>query len=98
MPRTASGPATSAGPKKETARISVLPAPPARSAPAVEMKKTQPLVSMPEPRRQTAPIAVNVEPEAAEETLVDELPMSLCWALLAASVVILTIQIWNYFS
>ena len=98
MPRTASGPANAAGPKKETARISILPAPPARPAPTVEMKKTQPLVSMPEPRTQTAPIAVNVEPVAPEETFVDELPMPICWALLAASAVILTIQIWNYFS
>ncbi|HEY2123997.1 MAG TPA: hypothetical protein VGG94_00930 [Chthoniobacterales bacterium] len=98
MPRTASGPANAAGPKKETARISVLPAPPARTGPAVEMKKTQPLVSLPEPSVQTAPIAVNVEPVEPEEIFISELPMPLCWALLAASAVILTIQIWNYFS
>ena len=33
------------GPKKETARITVLPDPPAR--PGVQMKKTQPLIDMP---------------------------------------------------
>jgi len=64
------------------------------------MKKTQPLVTMPEPSRQTAPIAVNVAPQEFEEeaTFIDALPMSFCWAALAASVVILTIQIWNYVS
>ena len=64
------------------------------------MKKTQPLVTMPDPSRQTAPIAVNVAPpEMEEETaFIDSLPMSFCWAVLAASVVILTIQIWNYVS
>ncbi len=64
------------------------------------MKKTQPLVTMPEPSRQTAPIAVNVAPHEFEEdtTFIETLPMSLCWAVVAASVVILTIQIWNYVS
>jgi len=38
---------TSLGPKKETARIALMPEPPARPAPAVQMKKTQPLIPMP---------------------------------------------------
>jgi hypothetical protein len=59
------------------------------------MKKTQPLVTMPERARQTAPIAV-VAPEIEEATFIDSLPMSFCWAVLAASIVILIIQIWNY--
>jgi hypothetical protein len=63
------------------------------------MKKTQPLVTMPEPSRQTVPVTVNMAPQEMEEAaFVDSLPMSFCWAVLAASVVILTIQIWNYFS
>ena len=53
---------------------------------------------MPEPARQTVPIPVNVAPEVEDETFIESLPMSLCWAVLAASVVILTIQIWNYVS
>jgi hypothetical protein len=61
------------------------------------MKKTQPLVTMPTPSRQTSAIAVNVAPqEIEEETFIDSLPMSFCWAVLAASLVILIIQIWNY--
>jgi hypothetical protein len=62
------------------------------------MKKTQPLVTLPEPARQTSAIAVNPAPEVEEATFIDSLPMSFCWAVLAASVVILTIQIWNYVS
>ncbi len=94
---SALGMASAAGPKKETARIALLPDPPARPAPAVEMKKTQPLINLPEPGKQTAPIAVNVAPSDME-TFIEELPMSLCWALLAVSAAILTIQIWNYVS
>ena len=94
---TNSGLASAAGPKKETARISVLPDPPIRPAHTVEMKKTQPLITMPEPATQTAAIPVNVLPEVAGG-FVDELPMVFCWAVLGASLVILTIQIWNYVS
>ncbi len=103
MPRPApvapvgSGTASSAGPRKETARISLLPEPPTRPAPVVEMKKTQPLITMPERAKQTASIAVNLAPTAVE-TFIDEIPMPLCWALLAASIATLTIQIWNYLS
>jgi hypothetical protein len=99
-PVASSGVASSAGPKKETARISLAPEPPARPAAAVQMKKTQPLVTMPQPSRQTSHIAVNVAPQEIEEetTFIESLPMSFCWAVLAASVLILTIQIWNYVS
>ena len=89
--------ASSAGPRKETARISLLPDPAVRPAPVVEMKKTQPLITMPEPATQTAPIAINMAPTTVE-TFIDEIPMALSWALLAASIAILTIQIWNYVS
>ena len=61
------------------------------------MKKTQPLINLPEPGKQTAPIAVNLAPRGME-TFIDELPMSLCWALLVVTAAILTIQIWNYVS
>jgi hypothetical protein len=94
---TAAPAAAPAGPKKETARISVLPDPPVRPAPPVEMKKTQPLATMPEASRHTAPIAVNVAPTSVEG-FVAEIPMSFCWGLLAVSAAILTIQIWNYVS
>ena len=98
-PSGQSGIASAAGPRKETARISLAPERPARPAATVQMKKTQPLVTMPVPSRQTSPIPVNIAPDIEhEDSFVESLPMSFCWAILAASVVILTIQIWNYLS
>ncbi len=82
-------------PKKETARISVLPDPP-KPAPTVQMKKTQPLITMPEPKMGGAP--VNVAPVITRDEDVDLVPMSLCWGVLGASALILLIQIWNYFA
>ena len=68
------------GPIKETVRIPLQ---------AVQMKKTQPLVPMPEkvsqnPSVVTAPVKKNSTP--------------LLWLLLGASAVILIIQIWTYLS
>jgi hypothetical protein len=82
------------GPKKETARISVLPVSAARATPSVEMKKTQPLVTMPAPTPQAAPLTVA---PGTTQPIADEIPISVCWALLGVSAVILIIQIWNYF-
>jgi Wiskott-Aldrich syndrome protein len=84
-----------AAPKKETARISVLPDPP-KPVPTVQMKKTQPLITMPEAKTGAAPINVATAVEPDED--VDLAPMSLCWAVLGASALILLIQIWNYFA
>ena len=93
MPTTETQP-VSPGPKKETARITVLPDPP-KSSGAVQMKKTQPLISMP---AATAPVTpVTMAPKEAI-VKVDAIPMPLCWILLGASAVILLIQIWNYLS
>ena len=88
-------------PKKETARITVLPDLPAKSstAPTVQMKKTQPLSRMPDTAPPSAPINVAtaaLEPE--RELIIDEIPMSFCWALLGVSAAILIIQIWTYLS
>lgn len=86
------------GPKKETARITVLPDPPAKSAGTVQMKKTQPLSTMPEPAAPVMPIKVApaavVEPQVVDHGIA----MSWCWALLALSAIVLIVQIWNYFS
>jgi len=97
-PNAASAPSPATPPpvslKKETARVTVLPdrAP----APAsVQMKKTQPLTDMP------AAAAAAVTPVAvARETagIIDQLPTTLCWALVGLSAVILIIQILNYIS
>ena len=97
----------SPGPKKETARITVLPDLPAKPAPTVQMKKTQPLINMPAPRTEKAPITVaSTAPPPVPKNfvstdffgLLDFVPMPLCWTLLALSGVVLLIQIWGYFA
>ena len=70
----------SSGPIKETVRIPL---------PAVQAKKTQPLVAMPEVAPQSASIAVTTE---------ERNPMPLLWLLLGVSALILIIQIWTYLS
>ena len=84
----------SPGPKKETARVPVMPEPPAMPAPAVEMKKTQPLFAMPQITPQRPSIAVTAAAKGEENAI----PMPICWVLLGVSTVILIIQIWTYFS
>jgi hypothetical protein len=83
------------GPKKETARIAVLPHPRLTALPAVQMKKAPPLVAMPEITLQTAALTVAMKDTSA---MVDAIPMPLCWMLLGVSTVILIIQIWTYIS
>jgi hypothetical protein len=80
------------GPKKETARITVLPDPPAR--PGVQMKKTQPLIDVPAASAPETPLTVAPQPRIT----IQQIPKPLCWALLGVSAVILIIQIWSYFS
>ncbi|HWH91362.1 MAG TPA: hypothetical protein VNV64_06155 [Candidatus Binatia bacterium] len=70
----------SSGPIKETVRIPL---------PAVQAKKNQPLVAMPEVAPQGASIAVTAE---------ERNPMPLLWLLLGVSALILIIQIWTYLS
>ncbi len=83
---------TSLSPKKETARIAPRPDP-TKPAPTVQMKKTQPLITIPETVPQSAPLTVARDPVK----IVDAIPKPLCWAVLGVSAVILIIQIWNYF-
>ena len=80
------------GPKKETARIGLLAAAAAKAGAPVEMKKTQPLVTMPPASKQTA----HLTPAAGQPVLADA-STGVYWTLLAISAVILIIQIWNYF-
>jgi len=70
----------SSGPIKETVRIPLSTA---------QMKKTQPLVAMPEVVPQTPSVAV---------APVEKNPMPLLWLLLGVAAVILIIQIWTYLS
>jgi hypothetical protein len=83
------------GPKKETARITVLPKPVAAPKPAVNMTKTQPLIMRPAGSAPASPITVVTSRPVHGLDLV---PRSYCWGLLSISAVILLIQIWNYFS
>jgi hypothetical protein len=87
--------ASSTGPKKETARIAMLPNSDPKASPTMEIKETQPLITLPEIARQNAPITVARRDASA---IVDAMPKLLCWALLGVSAVILIIQIWNYLS
>ncbi len=80
------------GPKNETARIPLIPEPAAKPAPTVQMKKTQPLVAMPQIAPQGASVAL------APAEMANAIPMTICWTLLGVSAVILIIQIWTYFS
>ncbi len=88
----------SPGPRKETARVPVMPEPRAMPAPAVEMKKTQPLIAMPQIAPQGTSIAVAPTGKAEESAMISAIPMPICWALLGVSTVILIIQIWTYLS
>ena len=94
-PMTSSSAASSLEPKKETARIAVLPDPRPKVLPAVQIKKAQPLVTTPEITVQNAPFAVATKDVGA---MVNAIPMPLCWMLLGVSTVILIIQIWTYIS
>ena len=86
-------PSVHRGPKKETARISILPKPAATRAPAINMTKTQPLlVHPPATGVQAAPVIITSKPLAP----LDAIPRPLCWAVFGISALIFLIQIWNY--
>jgi hypothetical protein len=88
----AESPSIHRGPKKETARISVLPRPTPTAAPAINMTKTQPLLVHPTAGVPSAPVIITSKPLAPP----DVIPRPLCWALLGISALIFLIQIWNY--
>lgn len=80
-------------PKKETARISVLPDPPASP---VNMAKTQPLIDTPDTEARIAPITVTSLPKPAG--VIESIPPLYLWILLGISALLFLIQLWNYFS
>lgn len=85
-------------PKKETARISLVPdAPPAPVAAPVNMKKTQPLLKTPLPTAQPAPVMTVANPAIIGDAI-EAIPRPLLWAILAGSALTFLIQAWNYFS
>lgn len=83
------------GPKKETARISILPRTTVAPRPAVNMTKTQPLIMHP---RENAPASPAIVATSKVTDAFDSIPRSFCWGLLGISALIFLIQIWNYFS
>ena len=70
--------------RKETVSVSDMP-----DSPAAQMKKTEPLIAMPDVAAQNPSIAL----APAEKN-----SMLLTWILLGVSALILIIQIWTYFS
>jgi hypothetical protein len=89
-------PMTMPAPKKETARITVLPD--RQPKPAVQMKKTQPLIDLPAMETPATTVTLTPEPAPKPQLRIDQIPMPLCWTLLAVSVTTLILQIWNYLS
>ncbi|MEY2496712.1 MAG: hypothetical protein QOD12_268 [Verrucomicrobiota bacterium] len=83
------------GPKKETARITILPKPVVPPKPAVNMTKTQPLIMRPAGSAPASPITVVTSRPVHG---LDLIPRSYCWGLLGISAFIFLIQAWNYFS
>jgi hypothetical protein len=84
-------PITSTASKTETAI-------PSRQSPepAAHMKKAQPLIDLPAVEKHVAPVTITAEPK--RQSRIETISMPLCWAVLAGSVAILILQIWNYFS
>jgi hypothetical protein len=89
-------PVTMPAPKKETARITVLPDP--HPKPAVQMKKTQPMIDLPAMETPATTVTLTQEPAPKPQLRIDQIPMPLCWTLLTVSVATLILQIWNYLS
>jgi hypothetical protein len=93
-------PVTTPAPKKQTARITELPNP--QPKPTVQMKKTQPLIDLPAMETPATKVTLTPTPEpppkSKPQPRIDQIPMRLCWTLLATSAVILILQIWNYLS
>lgn len=98
------GSGTQAGPRKETARITILPAPAAAPmAATVKMAKTQPLLTVPAAKPVSAPVIVSSGDEGDARAsggpldMLDAVPLPICWTIFGISSVTLLIQIWNYF-
>ncbi|HMJ06565.1 MAG TPA: hypothetical protein VK474_09955 [Chthoniobacterales bacterium] len=95
------GSGTQAGPRQETARITILPEAAAPVATPVKMAKTQPLLTIPSPQLHHAPAIVPAENGQTwprdPVSMLDAVPLPVCWTIFAISAVTLLIQIWNYF-
>ena len=84
MPAPVAHAPDSSGLRKETLRVSDMP-----DSPAAEMKKTEPLIAMPD---------VTAEHPSIAAAPAEKNSMLLMWILLGVSALILIIQIWTYFA
>jgi hypothetical protein len=66
--------------------------------PKGEMTKTQPVVDLPAVETSPTRITVAPPPQPAPQMRIDDIPIPLCWAVLAMSAAIFILQIWNYVS
>jgi len=106
-PSSYPGSGSEAGPKKETARIGILPAPAVAATPAATMTKTQPLMPAPPAKVHSAPASTirpaippaAVKPAAAPSIFdaLDAVPTPIAVIICTISGVTLLIAIWNYF-
>jgi len=76
--------------------MAVLPDP--QPKPAVQMKETQPLIDLQAMEAPATKVTLTPEPAPRPQLRFDQIPMPLCWTLLAASATTLILQIWNYVS
>ncbi|MEP6810025.1 MAG: hypothetical protein ABI992_07260 [Chthoniobacterales bacterium] len=96
------GSGSMAGPRKETARITIRPEPVNPMTATVKMAKTQPLLTVPVVPLVSAPVRVTTtaeaEPSPGMLDMLDRVPLPICWILCGISAITLLIQIWNYFA
>ncbi|MEP6822716.1 MAG: hypothetical protein ABI946_10250 [Chthoniobacterales bacterium] len=96
------GSETQTAPRKETARITILPEPANPMAATIKMAKTQPLLTVPAAQTPIVPVVVATHEERTAATpgalaMLDHVPLPICWTIFGISAVTLLIQIWNYF-
>ncbi len=90
------GSGTQAGPRKETARISILPETTGPARPTGRMTKTQPLMVAPAAKIHSAPVTIAPGASGTAASGFDAIPLPICWTIFGISAVTLLIQIWNY--
>lgn len=88
-------------PKKATARTTEPSqqnaAPSAMPAPPPDKKETARITLLPNSPAKSE-VEASVAPTARRQLSVNQVPMPLCWALVAISAMVLILQIWNYLS
>lgn len=83
----------SPGPKKETARVALVPD--RKSGPVAPMSNTQSLVTPPAGRAGNLPMSIAPLPSG---NALDFIPMAFCWGVLGFSALLFLLQLWTYLS